>query len=81
MDGGWLESVRRRGACVCVRVGGEAGGREKKESGKNTGRRLNIILTPGFSHPSRPEGDLLSGINLKINKLVCVRGYGFTVAH
>lgn len=56
-------------------------GGEKKESGKNTGQHLNIILTPAFSHPNRPEGDLLSGINLKINKLVCVRGYSFTVAH
>lgn len=35
----------------------------------------------GFPIEGGAGGDLLSGINLKINKLVCVQGYGFTVAH
>lgn len=59
----------------------EAGARGRRRVAKTQGNISISSSRLGFLFPSRPEGDLLSGINLKINKLVCVRGYGFTVPH
>lgn len=53
---------------------------EKERKGERETEEDISISSHAWVSPSRGE-NLLSGINLEINKLVCVQGYDFTVAH